>query len=279
MHLSHMLNNYLISASLLRQFPILLDAVAIDEYMVELLGDTAEFLVIFSSPVTLTSRECFFDKLLLVSSNDTSDDTYFTYQPLYPGLCLPTNASNVVRAYLDPRDYRPTLSFFETIDSINLLSVTGMELGFLPLVPLLPILVPIGASALTLHFEPRVESFDVDFNTDRLLLHFTDYMDVITLDPTELTLTNPGNGSRLTLSPNSSIVELNDQLVRTVCIILSDEDVASLWAMSICTTTPDECACYFSSSLIATHSNVSVLEVTSSLPLPVNTVTPAWKVV
>lgn len=236
----------------------------------QLLGDTAEFLVIFSSPVTLTSSRCFFDKLLLANSNDTSDPLFLTYQPLYAGLCEATNASNVVLAYLDRRDYRPTLDFYASVDSVNLLSVPSMELDFLPLVPLLPIRTPIGASELMLNLEPRVESFDVDYNTNRVLVHFTDYMDAFTFDPTELILINPENGTRLALSNESIPVGLDDQLVRTICITLDSEDIAFLEAMSICSTVPDNCACYFSSRLVASHSGVTVQEVPLSLPLPVS---------
>ena len=241
--------------------------------MVQLLGDTAEFLIIFSSPVTLTSSQCFFNKLLLASSNNTSDDPFFTYQPLYPGLCQSTNISNIILAYLDPRDYRPTLGFFGSINSLNLLSVPGMELEFLPLVPLLPIRTPIRAGELTLNLEPRVVSFDIDHNTNRVLLHFTDYMNVSTFDPTELILTNPENATSFALNSSSVPMAVNDPTVRTICITLSDEDMASLWVLSICTTVPDECACYFSSNLIASHNNVPVQEVSSSLPLPVSVAT------
>lgn len=236
----------------------------------QLLGDTAEFVVIFSSPVNLTSSQCFFDKLLFANSNDTSDDSLVTYQPLYPGICRYSNASNVLLAYLDPRDFRPTLSFFTSIDSVNLLSGAGMELEFLPLVPLLPIRQPLGATSLALHLAPVVESFDVDYNTNRVLLHFTDYMDAFTFEPTQLTLTNPENGTSLALSNVSIPVGLDDQFVRTICITLDSEDIDSLLALSICSTIPNECACYFSSSLVTSHSNVSVLGVPSALPLPVS---------
>lgn len=157
-----------------------------------------------------------------------------------------------------------------SIDSVNLLSVPGMELDFLPLVPLLPIRTPIGARDLTLNLEPRMESFDVDHNTNRVLLHFTDYVDVFTFDPTELILINPENGTILGLSNDSIPVGLDDQLVRTICISLGSDDIAFLQAMSVCSTVPDNCACYFSSRLIASHSGVSVSEVPSSLPLPVS---------
>ena len=226
----------------------------------------------FSSPVTLTSNRCFFDKLQLANSANSSDIFFTTYQPLYPGICRATNDSSMVLAYLDPRDFRPTLSFFTSIDSVNLLSVPDMELSFLPLVPLLPIRDPLGASGLTLNLEPRMESFDVDHNTNRVILHFTDYVDLATFEPSLLVLTDPLSGNALSLSADSAARGLGDDIVRTVCVTLEDDDLEALQNLSICSTIPDNCACYFSSGLIATHSNVSVLGIPSSLPLPVSIV-------
>lgn len=173
-------------------------------------------------------------------------------------------------AFLDPRDFRPTLRFFRSVNSLNLLSVPDMELDFLPLVPLLPIREPLQATTLTLNQQPRMESFDVDYNTNRVLLHFTDYMNLATFDPTQLVLTNPRNGIVHVLSNNSIPSDFDDQLVRTICITLNSADVETLQNMSICSTMPDECACYFSTVLVMSHSNVSVLGVPSTLPLPVS---------
>ena len=234
----------------------------------QLLGDTAEFTITFSSPVTLTSNECFLNKLFLASNTNTSDQSFTLYQPLYPGLCQATNVSNIILAYLDPRDFRPTLAFFEAVETLNILSVPNMELEFLPLLPLLPILEPLRASALQPHLEPRMESFDIDHNTNRVILHFTDYMDLDTLNASELVLTDPASGNMLFI--NASFVEADDVLVRTVCITLDNEYLYALQALSICSTIPDNCACFFSSDLISTHRNIPVQEVLATLPLPVS---------
>ena len=241
-----------------------------ERFVVQLLGDTAEFTITFSSPVILTSNECFFNKLFLASNANTSDESLTLYQPLYPGLCQATNVSNIILAYLDPRDFRPTLAFFEAVETLNVLSVPDMELGFLPLLPLLPIQEPLGASALQPHLEPRMESFDVDHNTNRLILHFTDYMDLDTLNPSELVLTDPVSGNMLLINASSVEVRADDVLVRTVCITLDSEHLDALQTLSICSTIPDNCACFFSSDLIATHRNISVQEVLATLPLPVS---------
>lgn len=51
-------------------------SVAIESYTVRLLGDTAEFVMVFSSAVTLTPNQCFFDKLLFADSNDSPNNVY-----------------------------------------------------------------------------------------------------------------------------------------------------------------------------------------------------------
>lgn len=241
-------------------------------YTVRLLGDTAEFVFTFSAAVNITSSRCFFDKLLL--GNDAMDNFFRAYQPLYPGICQTTDVSSVVMAILDPRDFRPTLEFFSSIQTLNILSVPRMELYFLPLIPLLPIRSPLRASELVHNPQPRMLSFDVDYNTSQVVLHFNDYMDVSSLQPTQLTLIDPVSGNRLTLGVNTvASVGLDDQLVRTICVTVDSESVASLWSMSICTNMADTCACYFTPDLVTSHSRVPVQGVPDSLPLPVSTAT------
>jgi len=234
------------------------------------MGDTAEFSFTFSSPITLNSTRCFFDKLILVNTLSTSSEPSNRYQPLYPGLCLDTRSSNNIVAYLDPRDFRLSLNFFMTVDTINLMSVSGQEVNFLPYDSLFPLVEPLGARALQLNSDPRAFSFDIDFNRGRLLLHFSDYMDLSSLNASQLVLVDVVSGATHTLNTNSRPNRVRDEdHVRTICITMSVEDVEALHAGSICTTVADNCACYFSSSLVSSFSGVPVQDTPPSLPLPV----------
>lgn len=243
---------------------------ALESFSVQLQRDTAVFTFYFSAPLTLNGTRCFFDKLKIANTDNTSSELYTEFQPLYPGLCQDTTESNGVVAYLDPRDFRLSLNLFMRVDTINLLSVPSMEIDFLPFISLLPITESLRASSLILNLEPRINSFDVDFNTNRVILHFTDYMDISTFASQQLVLVNPSGNDARTLTPMSRPVGIADDHVRTVCVTLSDEDLAALNESSICTTIPNNCSCYFSSSLVSSFSGVPVEGVLSSLPLPVS---------
>lgn len=201
---------------------------AIDSYTVRLLGDTAGFTLTFSVPVNITSATCFMNKLWLANSENTSDSLFTTYRPLYSGLCIATDDPYVIGAYLDPRDFRPSLDYVGRLATLYILSVPDQEVNFLPDSSLLPIQNPLQASALTLNSDPIVEYFDVDFNTNRVILHFTDYMDVSTLQSDQLTLVNTESGLMLTLDLTSEPVGLIDQIVRTACITISSDEADTL---------------------------------------------------
>ena len=239
-------------------------------YSVQLLGDTAQVNFTFSSPQTLNNTRCFFDKLILFNGESTISPTFTSYQPLYPGLCQDTVDSYQVIGFMDPRDFRPSLPFFNNIDGLFIQLVPGMEIDFLPRVSLFPINGSLPASELRFNLDISVESFDVDWNANRVVLHFTDYVDLLSFDSMELTLTDPVNGNSYTLS-NYSMPEMpGDNLIRTVCVVLGERDLERLRNESICSTIPESCACYFTSSLVSSHSNISVQEVSRLLPLPVS---------
>lgn len=240
---------------------------AIDSYTVRLLGDTAGFTMTFSTLINITSAPCFMNKLWLANSDNTSDPLFTTYRPLYTGRCVANDDPYVVDAYLDTRDFRPSLDYVGRLATLYILSVPDQEVDFLPDTSLLPIPNPLQASGLTLNTDPIVEHVDVDFNTNRVLLHFTDYMDVSTLQSDQLTLLNTDTGLMLTLDVTSVPVGLTDLIVRTVCITLSSEETDSLQA--ICTS-HSTCSCYFSSALISSHNGVAVTAVQPASPLTVS---------
>lgn len=233
--------------------------------MVQLQGDTAQFNFSFSAPLTLNGTRCFLDKFKIVSSDATSE-----FQPLYPGLCQDTNNSNTVVAFLDPRDFRLSLNFFTSIDMLRLVTVPGMEIDFIPLVSLLPITNPMTASALIHNSAPRLFSFDVDFNAMRVLLHFTDYMNISSFESQQLVLVNRDTGVTRPLSFTSRPMNISNNHVRTICVTLDNQDAAALTADLICNTTPENCACYFTSNLVSSFSGVPVQAVARNLPLPVS---------
>lgn len=235
-----------------------------------MIGDTAQFTLNFSAPLTLNATRCFFHKLTIVNSANTSSNSYSMYQPLYPGLCRDTVDSNIVIAYLDPRDFRLSLNFFSNVNTVNLISVSDLEIDFLPFVSLYPITDAIVASSLVLNRDVRMFSFDVDWNSNRVILHFSDYMDFSSFESDQLVLIDPVSGSTHTLSGNSIPVWSADNIVRTICVTLSVEDIVGLIDDSICTTFPENCACYFSSDLASSHSSVPVQAVPPSLPLLVS---------
>ncbi len=245
-------------------------AAVLQRFSVQLLGDTAQVNFTFSTPQNLNNTRCFFDKLIISNSDNTSLPTYDSYQPLYPGLCWDTYNSYTVMAFLDPRDFRPSLEFFGNIDNLFFQPVPGMEINFLPRVSLLPFEDPLQASALTLNLNPRMESFDVDFNTNRILFHFTDYVDLLTFESIALTLTDPTNSTSYQLS-NYSVPEMfEDNFVRTICILIDEADLAILESLYICTSIPERCACYFTSALVSSHSGIRIQNVQQMLPLPVS---------
>lgn len=230
----------------------------------QLLGDTAEFTFNFSAPLTLNATRCFLDKLIIVSSDNDSSPSY---QPLYPGLCQDMNNSNVVVAYLDPRDFRPSLNLFRVVNTVNILTLPGMEFDFIPLVDLMPISIPLRASELTLNLEPRMDSFDIDYNTNRIILHFTDYMDLSTFQPSQFYPINPLNGQFYQFNMTTVSLSSVENPLRTICFFIGTEDVAIL--QGICSSA-DACGGYFSSRLVSSHTGIPVQTVSSSLPLPVS---------
>lgn len=243
---------------------------AIDRFSVFLLGDTAEFTFRFSAPLTINGTRCFLDKLKIANTYNMSSEVYAEYQPLYPGLCRDVNDSHEIVAFLDPRDYRLSLDFFMRVETINLLSVPGLEIDFIPFIALLPITNPMRASTLVLNMNPAAISFDVDFNANRVVLHFSDYMDITTFQSQELVIVDTYTNNEQTLTPLSRPGPVLDNHVRTICVMLSAEDVAALIENSICNTVPENCSCYFSSELVSSFSGVPVEAVSVSLPLPVS---------
>ena len=213
------------------------------------------------------SMNCFMNKLWLANGDNTSDPLFTTFRPLHPGLCVATDNPYVVDVYLDRRDYRSSLDYVGSLATLYILSIPDQEVNFLPGTSLLPIRNPLWASGLTLNSEPRMESFDVDFNTNRVILHFTDYMDISTLQSNQLTLVNPESGLMLTLESTSVPVNPTDQIVRTACITISSAEVDTL--QTICTS-HSNCSCYFSSALVSSHSGESIIAVEAGSPLPVS---------
>ena len=237
-------------------------------------GDTAEFTFQMSAPITLDNTRCFLETLKLTNTFNTSSENYTEYQPVYPGFCPDVNESTNVVAYLDPRDFTLSLPFFMSAETLFLLPTPGRDLDFIPFMSLLPFTDPLQVGRLVLNMDPRLISFDVDRSRNRVLLHFTDYMDINTVRPEELTFVDPFDTNRTYSLTGGSVdpVNVDSDHVRTVCLSLSAEDSERLQFFSICSTVAESCACFFEGSLVSSFSGVPVQSIPSHVPFTVSVI-------
>ena len=149
-------------------------------------------------------------------------------------------------------------------------TVNGMEMNFLPSVDVAPLQTPLLARQQRASVEaPSMLGFDVDLNTNLLLMHFAGVMELSSLDMTVFTL-RASQGRNFTLTATSRPIGVLANLVRTVCVTLSAEDVGRIQDLSICTARFGGCSGYFTSQLISDYNGREVEDVSPSNSLAVS---------
>lgn len=212
------------------------------------------------------------NKLSFISSNNRSSPSALLYTPFYPGTCVEADSSRSITAYLNPRDFPSSLNFFLTLNMMFILSVPSLEQNFVPDFNLYSIRDPLMASELRRNAEdPRISSFDVDLKSQRILLHFSDFVNISTFSISEFSLISVQNSTSVTLvSSWLMAAESGSSFVRTICIRISDMDFEAMTNYSVCTTSADDCGSYFPATLVSSFNGFPLLNVTDQLPLPVS---------
>lgn len=177
-------------------------------------------------------------------------------------------------ADLDPRDFVEALErgIFLSLSSTFLTTVAGSEMGFLPSVDVQPIRSQLQAVTFVENTDtPSLFAFDIDLESERMYLHFTDVMDMSSFRSTEFTLHNTIEETSYTLSQDSRPEGVEENLVKTICVTLDDtRDLPRLTEMSICVGEFLGCSCSFSSQLALSYNNIFVQDVSPENPLRVS---------
>lgn len=172
---------------------------------------------------------CFFDKITFVNGE-------VEYTPVYPGRCdFSTLATNVLIGTMDVVDYVAVLQLQNllTSDQNSDILIRGESpVNLVPGISVDTIRSPLSASTFTSFTgDINLFSFDIDYTTNQLLLHFDGLV-----DPTTLNII----GVMLSASPDSTTVVLSDsttvqiQPATTLCIDLSPVDLMQLTTMEVC---------------------------------------------
>ncbi len=171
---------------------------------------------------------------------------------------------------MDPRDFVAALEagIFEVPLSIYTAVVDELERNFLPSINLVSIANPIPIGIFTPNTNrPIMTSFDIDLSTSIVRFHFNSIMDLSTFSSPFLTLTN--GEATLILDRTSRPIGIETNLVKTVCVTLSDNDARELWMLGICNEPYGRCSCYFTADLMSDYSANTIEDIGSQNPIQV----------
>lgn len=210
---------------------------------------------------------CFLDKLIFINN---PQNTTIQFRPVFPGRCVrrPGTTETMIVSSLDPRDYLAAYNLGLFRDSMIYVATEPTQVSqFAPPLQLIPIELE---NALAVSnfvpnvLPPEVRSFDFDLTNQQLLIHFDSFIIASTFDPSffilQGTQMSPDTQQRvsymLVTSRPQGIVEEN---VQTICVTLSVDDILSMSAMRICTTSSN-CAAYFTADLADGLNGMSVAD-------------------
>lgn len=221
-------------------------------------GTSVRIALTFDSNIVGTTG-CFFDKLTFVSN---AGETGFT--PTYSGVCdFNNSARNSLVGTMDVRDFAQALQFqiLTSVQNTNIIIRGQSSVSLVPGVSVSPISSPIGALMFNQFTgRPSLISFDVDFSTNQLLLHFNGLMDISSVDIARLTLsssTSRTEANSVTLT-GSSLTQ--DPYITTLCITLNSADLTLISERGVCQST---CYCTIISALIVDYVSNAVEPVDS----------------
>lgn len=210
---------------------------------------------------------CFLDKLIFL--NNPLNRT-IQFRPVYPGRCVRRSdtTETMIVSSLDPRDYLAAYNLGLFLDNMLYIATEPTQVNqFAPPIELIPIELE-NALAVTNFvpnvLPPEVRSFDFDLTNQQLLVHFDSFIIASTFNPAffilQGTRISPETQQRvihmLTMSRPQGIVDEN---VQTICVTLSVDDLISLNALEICTTSSN-CAAYFTADLADGLNGMSVAD-------------------
>lgn len=198
---------------------------------------------------------CFFDKLTFLNS---AGEAVFT--PRYPGLCdFSSQSRDSIIGTMDIVDFVETVLFQILTSTANsIIAIRGESpVSLIPGISVNPTSVPVNASNFILFTgRPSLISFDVDFSTNQILLHFDSLVNTTTLDVTQLLLS-----SVATAAPTESVAltgasAVFDPYVTTVCITLTANDSTLITERGVCQTS---CYCSINDTFILDYGSNSVM--------------------
>ena len=199
---------------------------------------------------------CFLDKMIFV---DNPLNVTIQFRPVYPGRCVrrQDTTETMVVSSLDPRDYLAAYNLGLFHNNMLYVATESTQVSqFAPPIQLIPIELE---NALAVSnfvpnmLPPEVRSFDFDLTNQQLLIHFDSFIIASTFDSTYFILQgtdiSPDTQEMVTYTLVTSRPQgIVDEFVQTICITLSIDDILTMSAMRICTTSSN-CAAYFTADL------------------------------
>ena len=185
---------------------------------------------------------CFFDKITFVNGE-------IEYTPLYSGMCdFSTQTSNFLIGTMDVEDYVAVLQLQNLLTSdenSNIIIRGESRVSLVPGISVGTIRRPLSASFFT-SFDGAINlfSFDIDYTTNQLLLHFDGLVNPIPLSITRVMLSASTDLS-VRLSDSSAV---QTQPTTTLCISLSSFDLIQL-DVGVCRTATS-CYCSIEAGLV-----------------------------
>lgn len=216
----------------------------------------------FNNPVIGRSG-CFFDKITFVDQ----DSGRVGFTPSDPGVCdLSLDANRTLTGTMNVADYASGLAFMHFTSRINsYITIRGSSpVNLLPGVTVNPVPDPLIPSSFVLNpVQPSLISFDIDWRTNTLLLHFDALMDLQSVNPAEMfMLTNGSSSVGITISTTGP------RYITTLCVPLSETDQDAIEGSSICESV-SSCFCHFTTNFITDYNANLVAAIPAGQPLQV----------
>ncbi len=219
----------------------------------------------FNNPVIGRSG-CFFDKLTFVDG----DSGAAGFTPNDPGICeLSVTASNTLTGTMDMVDFASSLQFMHFTSPTNsYITIRGSSpVSLLTGVTVNPVSTPLAPATFSQNnLQPRLVSFDIDWSTNKLLLHFDALMDSQSISLGEAFMLS--NGSSSASPVGITISAPGPRYTTTLCISLSGTDQAAIEGSNTCGSV-SSCFCHFSQTLIVDYAANLVVAIPVVEPLQV----------